>query len=331
MKENIKALTELCDILFVKEYPTCWQNKYAQMLGELLEKHEFCIKNKNFKLLNNNKIKLYPEFEFKLTSNSSNPVKEELVSGKYPDINNVIEKYIKAKEEDMKIKKYRLLKSSPLLHKNTYIYKIEALKDFIINGNFIHKGDIGGYIESEDNLCQNDYSWICKDSIVSGKSKVINNSFVGIGVKACINVVIDNTSIIRIPNKSVDMSFDKTIIIRNNAQLINCDVQGDFIFINDSVKISDSKIYGEQIRIIRNPIINTSTIRDRTLISDNCFIEHAQIIKSIINDDVEIYNECYIIDSHISESVWLDKAYISTSQIKGNQKIQNITLYKYIS
>ena len=51
----------------------------------------------------------------------------------------------------------------------------------------------------------------------------------------------------------------------------------------------------------------------------------------IINDDVEIYNECYIIDSHISESVWLDKAYISTSQIKGNQKIQNITLYKYIS
>ena len=322
MEENIKVLDELINILLSNKLIIPWQKKYANRLGDIFIKYNICKKNKN-------KYEISKKYLQFLDTPVGNSFKEVLVS--YSDINNLISEYIVAKEKDIKTEKYKILKSSALSYNHTYVYKIEALKDFIINDNLIHKGDIGGYIESENNLCQNDYSWICKGSIASGKSKVKNNSFVGPGVDICNNVIIDNTSIIKIPNKDINMSFDKTIIIRNNAQLVNCDVQGDIIFINDNARISDSKIYGEQIRIIRNPIINDSTIRSKTFISDNSFIEHSQIIESIINGYVEIYNESFIINSHISESIWLDKVYVSSSQIKGNKKIQNINLYKYYS
>lgn len=322
MKKNTKTLDELINILLSNKLIIPWQKKYANRLGDIFVKYKICKKNINEYEIS----KTYLQF---LDTPVGNAFKDVLIS--YPDINNLITEYIDAKEKDIKTEKYKILKSSALSYNHTYVYEIEALKDFIINDNLIHKGDIGGYIESENNLCQNDYSWICKGSIVSGKSKVKNNSFVGPGVDICNNVIIDNTSIIKIPTKNINMSFDKTIIIRNNAQLVNCDVQGDIIFINDNARISDSKIYGEQIRIIRNPIISYSTIRSKTFISDNSFIEHSQIIESIINGYVEIYNESFIINSHISESIWLDKVYISSSQIKGNKKIQNINLYKYYS
>lgn len=324
MKENIKILDELITILLNNKLIIPWQKEYANRLGDIFIKYNICKKNKN-------KYEISKTYLSFLDTPVGNSFKEVLVTTSYPDINNLIAEYLDAKKEDMKTKKYKFLKSSTLSYNHTYVYKIEALKDFIINDNLIHKGDIGGYIESENNLCQNDYSWICKGSIASGTSKIKNNSFVGAGVDICNNVIIDNTSIIKMPNKSINIPFDKTIIIRNDVQLINSDIQGNIIFINDNARISDSKIHGEQIRIIRNPIISASTIRNKTFISDNSFIEHSQIIESIINNYVEIYNESCIVNSHISESVWLDKAYISSSQIKGNRKIQNINLHKYYS
>jgi len=324
MDENIKVLDELINILLSNKLIIPWQKKYANRLGDIFTKYNICKKNKN-------KYEIRKTYLSFLDTPVGNSFKEVLVSTSYPDINNLIAEYLDAKKEDMKTKKYKLLKSSTLSYNHTYVYKIEALKDFIINDNLIHKGDIGGYIESENNLCQNDYSWICEGSIASGKSRVKNNSFLGPGVDICNNVIIDNTFIIKTLNKKINMSFDKTIIIRNNAQLVNCNVQGNIIFIKDNARISDSKIYGEQIRIIRNPIISNSTIRSKTFISDNSFVEQSFIIESIINGYVEIYNKSFIINSHISESIWLDKVYVSSSQIKGNKKIQNINLYKYYS
>ena len=41
------------------------------------------------------------------------------------------------------------------------LYRIKALKDFtLINGKEIHKGDLGGWVESEDNLSQKGLCWL---------------------------------------------------------------------------------------------------------------------------------------------------------------------------
>ena len=52
------------------------------------------------------------------------------------------------------------------------LYQIEALKDF---GN-IKKGDLGGWIEREDNLSQDDNCWVSGNAWVSGDARVYENA-----------------------------------------------------------------------------------------------------------------------------------------------------------
>ncbi len=61
-------------------------------------------------------------------------------------------------------KKYELIKDS-------YWYRVKALKDFIlITGETVKKGDIGGFIESEDCLSQEGLCWVMDDASICGKA-----------------------------------------------------------------------------------------------------------------------------------------------------------------
>ena len=91
-------------------------------------------------------------------------------------------------------KKYELLKDDYINHDKRILYRIKALITFLdIEGNIINAGKLGGYIENEDNLSQEDESWIhgnsqaygdtnirnsiIKDSII--KDSIINKSWIG--------------------------------------------------------------------------------------------------------------------------------------------------------
>lgn len=54
------------------------------------------------------------------------------------------------------------------------LYRIRALKAF----GDVKKGDLGGWIESEDNLSQYRNCWVYDDAMVSGKATVIDNAVV---------------------------------------------------------------------------------------------------------------------------------------------------------
>ena len=47
-------------------------------------------------------------------------------------------------------KKYALIKSDSIVFNGVTLYRIKALRD--IDESFIKKGDIGGYVESKNNL-----------------------------------------------------------------------------------------------------------------------------------------------------------------------------------
>ena len=68
--------------------------------------------------------------------------------------------------------KYELTNES-INHLGITLYRIKALKDF----NNVRKGDLGGYIEKESNLSQNDNAWVSGNAWVSignCTEKVIN-------------------------------------------------------------------------------------------------------------------------------------------------------------
>ena len=61
-------------------------------------------------------------------------------------------------------KKYELTEETIETNEGITLYRIKALKDF----NYVYKGDLGGFIESEENLSQEGNCWVYDDSIVFG-------------------------------------------------------------------------------------------------------------------------------------------------------------------
>ena len=76
------------------------------------------------------------------------------------------------------MKKYELTEEEKELLSRT-LYRIRALKDFeLLDGAIIHAGDLGGWIEKEDNLSQEGSAWVSDDARVYGKARVSDEAWV---------------------------------------------------------------------------------------------------------------------------------------------------------
>ena len=90
-------------------------------------------------------------------------------------------------------KKYKILRERGIiLRTGITVYRIEALKSF----DNVKKGDIGGYVESYDNLSQIGSCWIYDDSIVFQNAHIWDNSKVMYESYICENATISGVSII---------------------------------------------------------------------------------------------------------------------------------------
>ena len=69
-------------------------------------------------------------------------------------------------------KKYRLLKNDTITVDGRTLYRIEALKDFAN----MEKGDKGGYVESEENLSQEDGCWVYDEAVVYNNARVCDDA-----------------------------------------------------------------------------------------------------------------------------------------------------------
>lgn len=72
----------------------------------------------------------------------------------------------------MEQKKYELTSESITLPDGTRLYRIKALRDF---GN-VNAGDLGGFIEKENNLSHSGNAWVCDDTWVGGNAEVGGNA-----------------------------------------------------------------------------------------------------------------------------------------------------------
>lgn len=59
-----------------------------------------------------------------------------------------------------------------------FLYRIKALIDFECRGTRVHAGDLGGYVEGEDNLSHDGSCWIFDDAKVYDSAKVYGDAFV---------------------------------------------------------------------------------------------------------------------------------------------------------
>lgn len=74
-------------------------------------------------------------------------------------------------------KKYKLLKDDYIKYIGRTLYRIKALKDF----GDVKAGEIGGYIESENNLSHNGECWVYDDAKVFENAEVYGNAIINKG------------------------------------------------------------------------------------------------------------------------------------------------------
>jgi hypothetical protein len=80
----------------------------------------------------------------------------------------------------MSDKKYKLVKTDKTTLSGQIVYRIKALKDF----NDVKKGDLGGYIQTEDNLSHKNNAWVYNgsvvfdDALISGDARIMGESYV---------------------------------------------------------------------------------------------------------------------------------------------------------
>ena len=123
-------------------------------------------------------------------------------------------------------KKYELIPSD-----KEGLYRIKALKDF----NNVKKGDIGGYVESENNLSQLDDCWIYDNAIVCGNAQVCNYANVYHNANVYGDAVVCNYA-----NVYHNAKVFGNAIIRDNAV-----VRGNAIIFDNAIVCDNANIRGE--------------------------------------------------------------------------------------
>jgi len=86
------------------------------------------------------------------------------------------ESFIKAKDLDNLNKKKYVLTDEKKSWNNSTLYRIQALKN--IPSKKIKAGDLGGWIESYDNLDQKGDCWVGGEAFVYSDAKVFDNAWV---------------------------------------------------------------------------------------------------------------------------------------------------------
>lgn len=91
------------------------------------------------------------------------------------------------------MKKYEIIPSKHMNWDEHTLYRIKACRSFTtISGRRVTKGDLGGWIEKEDNLSQSerDFSWVFDNAKVYGNANVFDNAI----ISDCAQV-FDNASV----------------------------------------------------------------------------------------------------------------------------------------
>lgn len=117
----------------------------------------------------------------------------------------------------MEGKKYKLIEISRTWQYGRHIYRIQALRDF----SDVKKGDLGGFVESEDNLSQDGNCWIYDNAQAVEKSMVVGD--------ACL--------------RDCAKMYDSSIL-RGKAQLRGCAQMYHYSCLSDNAVAIDADIAG---------------------------------------------------------------------------------------
>ena len=204
-------------------------------------------------------------------------------------------------------KKYELTDET-MEYTGCTLHRIKALKDF----SDVKKGDLGGWVKSEENLSQEGDCWVYDEA------KVFNWAHV------CDNATIHNES---------TLSYHVTV--EDNAK-----VSGD-TFIYDNVKVSGSSIVddsriADNAQVIGSAHVIDSLVNDNAIIKDDSVLENSYAgDKVIVGKKSKLKNVSVRFNSVVEDVILIDteekykKSNLYITKEDGCIKIMNLN-YMYM-
>lgn len=201
-------------------------------------------------------------------------------------------------------KKYELILENTIEYEGRTLYQIRALKDF---GPW-KAGNIGGHIESEDNLSQEGSSWVVYGSVVLESAHVCGSSTIGLD------------SVVRGRARLTDTHLIHSVVT-DHAEVIGCRVHDSTLV--QSAKCSTCKI--ERSRITDASYVSNCEVSDSFIAGNDCIVSETKVSGSLITDS--IVGESTITDSTIRKSglmnVVIDHYGLIDQTLKGCSLIGN--------
>lgn len=172
----------------------------------------------------------------------------------------------------MSTKKYVIVKSESIVHKGRTLYRIKALKTFCVACTamsiVVKKGELGGFVESENNLSQEGTCWIYNGAKVYGDAKVLDDAFVYNTAEVFENAKIYGNACI----------FDNAKIY-GNAKIFDdarvCDNARIFGFakiFNKAIVYGNAKVYGNTQIFGKAKVYGNAEVYENAAIFDYAFI-----------------------------------------------------------
>ena len=113
------------------------------------------------------------------------------------------------------------------------LFRIKALKDF----NDVKKGDIGGYVKSENNLSQYDDCWIYDNAIVYDNAVVMDDA------QVCDNAIVRDDARV-FANAQI---YDNAVVVGNARVCDNAEIGGKARIGGNTIIQGNAEVSGDAI------------------------------------------------------------------------------------
>lgn len=212
------------------------------------------------------------------------------------------------------------------------VHRIKALKDI---GEEVKAGDVGGFIESEDNLDIYDDSWIYDSAIVCGNavienSEVRTHAFISDHVTITEKSKISGRAVIsgnvRISNSIVDDDAHITgcvTVSKNSYVNGDADLRGNVCMI-DSVATGMCKL-AENVILHNSHVLEYASLGGsckivESTVKDNAYVAgNAIVISSVVKDKAEVKDSVTIANCIVKEEAVL----LGRANLDGHLTIHN--------
>lgn len=182
----------------------------------------------------------------------------------------------------MKNNKYRLIPEDCKTNYGRKLYRIKALKDFGV----VKAGELGGYIESENNLSFDGEAWVCENAEVFDNARICNDAIIGDNARIYGNAKVRDNAMVG----GNALIYGNALIcdnawvydnawVRDNAKIFGkarvydkaC-VYGNVLVYNNTIIHGNAIICGDA-RICNNAVIcENARVYDNTIIRDNVLV-----------------------------------------------------------